>query len=352
MFVPSNKTLALLADIESRIDPEVEEHFLAQWRGFLNGQFDGDIFWPQRTHTSQPGEALPEININDALADYDLMLQRELAGVSHALSTPCHNLCVRANYGTGILSSVFGAQIFRMPYATNTLPTTHPFDTPARIAEIIAAGIPDLDTGFGKQVFEMGEIFAKVFAKYPKISKYVTLYHPDLQGPLDIAELLWGSDMFYAMYDEPEQVHALLALITDTYTAFMQRWERICPLREDMNPHWANVWHRGKLMLRNDSAMNISPEMYSEFAAPYDGLLLARFGGGAVHFCGRGDHYIDRLCALPGLFGINLSQPEYNDMEKIYQNSVDKGICILGFHPTRAKQDVTRPGGFGHRLSI
>ena len=36
---------------------------------------------------------------------------------------------MRANYGTGILSSVFGAQVFEMPRHTNTLPTTKPLGT-------------------------------------------------------------------------------------------------------------------------------------------------------------------------------------------------------------------------------
>ena len=217
---------------------------------------------------------------------------------------------------------------------------------------MVERGLPDLDTGFGKRLFECGEIFAEVFSKYPKISKYVSVYHPDLQGPLDIAELLWGGEMFYAMYDEPELVHAALQLITDTYTAFMNRWNEICPLREDINPHWGTVWYRGKVLIRNDSAMNLSPDMYEEFAAPYDGLLLERFGGGAVHFCGRGDHYIGRLCKLSGLTGINLSQPQYNDMETIYRNTVDRGINILALNRDRARDDLGREGGYRHRLSI
>jgi len=352
MFQPSEKTLALLEDIERRIDPEVEEDFLAQWRTFLSGEFEGEIFQVIRKKVTSPGESVPSVNINDAIGDYDLMLQRELAGVSNALNTQTQNLCVRANYGTGILSSTFGAEIFVMPYEMNTLPTTRAFNDTERIRAMVAAGMPDLETGFGKQVFEMGRIYSEVFARYPKIQKYVTVYHPDLQGPLDIAELLWGGEMFYAMYDEPELVHATLQLITDTYTAFMHRWEKICPLREDINPHWGTVWYRGKVLIRNDSAMNLSPDMYEEFAAPYDGLLFARFGGGAVHFCGRGDHYIERLCKLPGLTGVNLSQPQYNDMETIYRNTVDQGINILAFNRDRAREDLGRAGGYRHRLSI
>jgi hypothetical protein len=95
--------------------------------------------------------------------------------------------------------------------------------------------------------------------------------------------------------------------------------------------------------------MNLSPDMYDEFAAPYDGALLKRYGG-AVHFCGRGDHYVKSLCSLEGLYGINMSQPHLNDMEVIYQHSVDQGIKLLAFNKAVAQNDLTRPGGFRHNL--
>ena len=48
MYQPSAKTIALLEDLERRIDPQVEEDFLSQWRSFLNGKFTGEIFTPKR----------------------------------------------------------------------------------------------------------------------------------------------------------------------------------------------------------------------------------------------------------------------------------------------------------------
>jgi hypothetical protein len=349
MYQPSKQTIAMLEDIERRIDPETEEDFQNQWRDFLYDRFDGEIFTPVRKKHSQPSFTYPKININDAIADYDLMLQSQLCGTSYAL-TKSDNLCIRTNYGTGILSSLFGAEIFVMPYEMNTLPTTRSLNDTEKIRAIVEKGMPDLETGFGKRVFECGKVYAEILQKYPKIAKYVDVYHPDLQGPLDICELLWGGEMFYAMYDEPELVHAILQLITDTYTAFMERWHKLFPAREDMNPHWAGLWHRGNILLRNDSAMNLSPSLYEEFSVPYDSALLSHFGGGAMHYCGRGDHYIEQLCSIPDLYGVNLSQPHLNDMEKIYRNTVDKGIKILSFNRDYAVKDKDREGGFHHNL--
>ncbi|MBQ8407794.1 MAG: hypothetical protein IJY39_02905 [Clostridia bacterium] len=352
MFKPGAKSIALIEDIERRIDPEVEEDFLAQWRSFLFGGFKGELFSPIRKKLSAPTEEPVRIHINDAIEDYDMMLQMQLSQVSASLNSKNRCLCLRANYGTGIMSSVLGAEMFMMPRNMSTLPTTKACNDPEWIRAMVERGVPDLRTSLGKKVFEFSEECAELFAKYPKFSKYVTMYHPDLQGPLDVCELLWGGEMFYSMYDEPELVHGALSLITETYTRFMNEWHKLFPASEEMNPHWESFYHRGKLVLRSDSAMNISPDLYREYSLPYDKLLLERFGGGIVHFCGRGDHYIDILCQLPELYGINMSQPEYNDMEKIYKNTVDKGIKIFAFQKKQAEDDIGRAGGFHGNVHV
>ena len=350
MYQPSAKTRALLEDIERRIDPEVEEDFCKQWEDFLFDRFEGEVFMPRRKRLSTPTVEYPRINVNDAIKDYDLMLQSELATISYSLGNPSRTLgCWVGSYGTGLLSSVLGAKIFVPPYECNTPPTTRTVGD-SEIRAMIERGIPSLDNGFGRPTFECGSFFAEAFSKYPKISKYVNVYHPDLQGPLDIAELLWGSEMFYAMYDEPELVHSLLSLITDTFSALMRRWQTVFPSAPNIN-HYKFYHYRGTLILRCDSAMNLSPELYREFAVPYDTLLYERFGGGAMHFCGRGDHYIAELAKTPGLTGVNLAQPQYNDMETIYQNTVDKGIKILILDKQQALGDKNREGGFHNCLS-
>jgi hypothetical protein len=50
-----------------------------------------------------------------------------------------------------------------------------------------------------------------------------------------------------------------------------------------------------------------------------------------MHFCGRGDHYIEAICEMKGITAVAMSQPHLNDMEVIYRNTVDKGIKLVGF---------------------
>lgn len=107
----------------------------------------------------------------------------------------------------------------------------------------------------------------------------------------------------------------------------MHAWIPLVPAHDGYSMHWS-MMHRGGLMLPDDSAMNLSPGMVAEFIVPYDQRLLGTFGGGAIHFCG-GDHYIDALSTMEGLHAVHLLQPEYNDMEAIFRNTVDRNIRII-----------------------
>ena len=323
---------AYLEDLERRIDPAEEDRIYAQWVDFLDGRFDGDIFSPHRTKESPPSLDWPTVRINAALNDFDQMTLQQFALVSKILEEGGGAMLdVRANYGSSILPSLFGVEMFFMDDALNVLPTSRPLaGGKDAIRAAIDCGVPNLDAGQGAKVFETGRRFMAVKQRYPKIGRCVQVYHPDIQGPMDVCELLWGSSIFYDLVDEPDLVHSLLELITETYTQFLRKWQSIVPVMGKYTTHWGSL-QKGVIALRDDSAMNLSPAMFDEFIRPYDSELLKRFGGGTVHFCGRGDHYIDMACAMEGMTAIFMSQPDYNDMEVIYRATVDRGIPLLQF---------------------
>lgn len=332
---------ACLSDLENRISDEVETVLMNQWRDFCDGKNRAPLFQPRRPEKRPPAVQWPRVRVNQTLADNDAMLIQQLAMCSDTLANGTGAfLCVRANYGASILTSLFGPENFIMDDETNTLPTNRPLADPKNaVKNLLKAGVPDLNQGWGKKVFEMGRYYLNVFSKYPGIRKHVHIYHPDLQGPLDNCELLWGSEIFYDLVDEPGLVKDFLDLVTRTYIAFMREWEKIVPFKKGYNVHWSML-HKGNIMLRNDSAMNISPDMYDEFSFPYDRALMAEFGGGGMHFCGRGDHWFPKASELPGLSALQMSQPEYNDMETIYKNTVDKNITLLSLRKDAADEMV------------
>lgn len=328
-----------LDDLENRFDRETEDALENEWATFLRGESPTDIFSPSRAKAAPPSIEWPRIFINDALGDQALMLLRELAGVSDALTHARGSVPgIRSNYGTSILSSLFGVEIFFMARDLDTLPTNKPLPGgTAAIRKLVDAGVPDIDRALTAKAFDTAAYYVDALKPYPKIREYVRIYHPDFQGPVDILELVWGSDFFMEFYDNPELVKECLELMTETYISAMTRWNEIVPPPKNRSiMHWSFA-HRGTITLRNDSAMNLSPETYEEFVMPHDHRLLEHFGGGVMHFCGRGDHWLDLLARSPHLTGINMSQPHYNDMEKIYRHTIDLGIPLLSFNRATAE---------------
>lgn len=324
---------AYLEDLEQRIDPEVEEDLLRQWQEFWEGPPQEGVFRPRRRKRAPSSVKWPKITVNESLEDVERMALRQLSGCSDFLAGGSGRVMnIRANYGTGTLPSLFGAEIFVMDAALDTLPTTKPIPGGTEgVKRLLDRGVPDLHGGYGGKCFTTAARYLEWLKDYPKVSKYVHVYHPDVQGPMDVCEMLWGSDVFVEFLDQPAVVKAFLGLITETYVRYMQKWLELVPPRGDYAAHWG-YYVRGRVVLRNDSAMNLSGAMYEEFVEPFDQQILDAFGGGAMHFCGKGDHYIHRLGRLRKLYAVDLSQPQYNDMELIYKHTLDCGIKLLGLN--------------------
>ena len=331
-----------LDDLEARIDPQVEGRLWQEWIDFTDDRFQGDLFSPRRSVGAPPQVDWPKVSVNDGLKDYELMALQQYGMCSDMLDSGSGMLMnVRCNYGTGIIPLLFGVELFVMDEETNTLPTSHPLHDLDAIRRLVDAGVPDIRQRYMAQVLEMADLYAGIAAQYPKIARYVQIYHPDLQGPMDIVEVVWGSSVFYSLYDRPDLVKALLEIVTQTYVECMRAWTDLIPFREGGNAHWG-LYHKGNIMLRDDSAMNLSPPMVEEFIRPYDQRLLNEFGGGAIHYCGKGDHYAPILAQMDNLYAINLSQPEYNDMDIIFDNIVDNGIKVIGLRRDAGDKAITR----------
>lgn len=317
-----------LERLEEAIDLDWERRKIDTWKRVLDFQpTDGGFESCRGVDGKQPGD-WPRIRINDAIQDPARMLLRELAMTYEVACRRTHHIPnIRCNYGTCIMPSLFGAQTFWMDDDLDTLPTSRPVGESA-IDALLDKGIPDLSAGFGRQVFETAEYFKTMLAPYPKISEVVWIYHPDLQGPIDIVEMLWGSNIFYAFYDQPDKVKAITEIVTQTYIRVLTRWFEVVPPRTTQYmAHWGSLW-KGQALLRNDSIVNLSVDMYKEFVRPYDQRILDTFGSGAIHFCGHADHCIDALCECRHLTAINPSQPHLNDMRRIHAASVGRGVVL------------------------
>ena len=335
-----SRLISLLDRLEQAIDCDTEEILRKDWENFWEKGSDTPFFSPERKKKQQ--FPVPSVSLNDTLSQdtegLTLLLIREYAGCLSALAGN-GQLCVRANYGVGILPSLFGAEFFYMPQEYQQLPNVRPLGL-ERMEGQMEKGVPPLKNGCGGMVLAAGECMAEIARRYPNIGRFVWCYHPDLQGPMDAAELLCGSELFYQLADDPQWVHQLLGLLTNTYCALLEAWWDRVGYGQEFSCHWGMV-QKGRVMLREDSAMNLSSQMVEDYLLPYDREILSRYGG-CLHVCGKGDHYLSLYAPISGFYGINMSQPEYNDMEQVYRFTIDQGKRIIGLNRSQARTDCSR----------
>ena len=97
-------------------------------------------------------------------------------------------------------------------------------------------------------------------------------------------------------------------------------------------------------MIRDDTPVMLSQAQYLEFVKPYDQRLLDAFGG-CIHFCGCGDQFVEPMAASANLYGIHASQPELNDMNKLWRVAREHRLVLLGlpeaYLPGDARTGVT-----------
>jgi uroporphyrinogen-III decarboxylase len=157
----------------------------------------------------------------------------------------------------------------------------------------------------------------------------VSLYHCDLQGPFDTAHLIWGTDIFSAIYDCPELVHALLGLVTEGYLRVLELEKASIGEGKDTCLHWGLV-ARGGTVIREDSATLLSPAAYQAFAAPYTARILKAWGG-VIHFCGNGHHLWELMTRMDGLTGVNLGNPERYDLAQLVARLEPQRLNVVGW---------------------
>ena len=236
-------------------------------------------------------------------ADMGKMMFNELASFANRLDVKDYTLpTIRANYGVGILPSLFG---LNCRIINNDMPWVDHADSDT-VKQIIKKGVPAHTEGFGARIIETYDFYRQTLKDYPTCQKAIRLYHPDYQGPFDVAHLIYGADIYLDLYDDPELIHELLAVVTDTY---IDTVKRVKPLLNDetgdgFSYHWSNLFP-GNIVLRNDSAVNLSPSMYLEFVKPYDDRIAAAVGGASMHYCGRGEQWIHEMAKSEGILGYN-----------------------------------------------
>jgi hypothetical protein len=284
-----------------------------------------------------PWDAFTRYDYRESFGNPAAMLQNALLNrvVPGVLLKDWSPLAIRNDHGTIQVASVLGGA-WKM--YENNYPCVSHFDSDTDIEKMLDEPLPAgiSERGIMPISIATARFYNAKLCEFPSCKKAIQISMPDLQGPIDTAEMLWGSDIYYAFYDNPELLGRLLARVTETLLA-MEKVFR--PLTFDRLDPGANAQHGymipGRLLIRNDSSILITPDMYARQVQPHDEKILKELGGGSIHFCGNGEHLIEKMLGIEHLRGLDFGDSRSMDIGRICAMCRERGIAVSNVNPPR-----------------
>jgi len=323
-----------LIELLDRLQPDEEilrharRRQAAVWRGE-----QPDVL-PILVHGTLPDDlaALPRYNLKECWYDPEKMLWNAVLDMIAALEARSDAVpSMRANLGCGIMASVFGCrqEVFedKMPWIVRHLSRE----------EIEAADVRDASRrGDIPRVLEYMAYFVE------RLEGRAAVYCSDVQGPFDTAHLVYGDDLFTALYDDPAFVHALLEKVTDVYIEVVRAMKAVNGEPDDAAYHYNQLYVEGAgTRTSEDTTTLISAEHVEEFAVPYTARAFEPFGG-YVHYCGDGATLRRPFMALDSVKGFNFGDPQMHDMRAVLREFIEAGKVYYGSFPRFEGEDLKR----------
>ena len=239
-------------------------------------------------------------------------------------------LAIRNDHGTIQIGTVLGGQ---WKLHEDNFPWIATVDN----IEIIADGDQlHLEKSVLPRSLETLVFYREKLKEHPPCAEAIQISMPDLQGPMDTGDLMWGSKIFFSFRDNPDVLKKLVGRIVETMLDIAARFR---PYTRNHLDSAANTQHGymipGRLLIRNDSSIMLSPDMYAEFVLAHDARFLKEIGTGSVHFCGNGQHLITRMLEIPDLQGLDLGQPNLMDVRAIYGASKERKVAVTNLNLSR-----------------
>ncbi len=295
--------------------------------------------WRHVQHAQPDG--WPAIPYAEAFRDVGKMLVAELQrAYEGARLRDDRAFTIRANYGLPISPSMVGCTYEQQG---NEMPWVDPLPDRDAIVAAVARGVPDLNAGLGARVWETEQQWLAWLEPYPNLRQTVRIGAPDGQGPFSIANHLIGNAIFTWVVDDPDLVHDVLVLCTETCIAIAQHHKSLVGEPEDVGYSFSYRL-KGGGRISDDSAVLVSGRMYRRFAVPYNAQVGAALRGVMVHFCGQGDQIFGPLAETPGVTSINFGNPEMQDFAARYAIAQAHGVALLWDGPLGPEHDAITTG--------
>jgi len=244
---------------------------------------------------------------------------------------PC---TIRANFGTVLVASMFGARVEQID--DNPPWVRHDGDARKKLHAVPDHDPLDFSRGWCPLVVEMCQFYRSVLAYYGELESIVQVVLPDLQGPFDNLELVVGSDLFAELYANEDLVRRALDAMAAAQIGLARHLKPYITEKAEGFSHQHATTVKGSILLRNDSVILMSPEMYRDIVAPCDERVMKELGGGGgIHTCGKAGGHVPAFLELPSVLCLDLGQSELNDVDRIYAQLEQRRIPLTRLKVSR-----------------
>lgn len=249
-------------------------------------------------------------------------------------------LCVEYSlYDTHYIDKIFGGHV----YLHGDQWHTDYLQTP-----VGSLKMPDLETD---ETWSLSRRAAKAFldadVKLPLFGL------PTLSSPLNILVNLYGEEALVAMFEDEAAVRHDLGIINDVIRS-LHRWYIENIPAEQLQPviSWERTQPHGFGQLCGCTTQLLGTELYRDFIAPLDDMLLGEYeNGGMIHLCGAHAQHIETFASMPHLRAIQINDRACADLE-LYLDGLRKDqIIYLNPCKEMSAEEAVRLSG-GERLVI
>jgi hypothetical protein len=278
-------------------------------------------------------------------ADVEKLLAEALAQVRAAGNNPDDGIPVaRADLGTTLFPSALGLK-FRVDEDTHPWLVEH-------LDLVRYAGLEGLADGFDGALAQRGE-FPLAAAFYRRLEEErragrlpapVLPYVPDNQGVFDLTHLVVGSDVFYALSDDPAGLVAAQERSLELFLAGSRFFKDLLGEDEHSMVHGhgmcSGAWFPDTgIRVSEDSCTLIAKTDIERFCLPFLERAIGPFGRGFLHFCGHHEDFLRMAAEHPLVSTVNLGNPERYDLGEVFSWCGRTGTAYFGHLPKAADED-------------
>lgn len=128
-------------------------------------------------------------------------------------------------------------------------------------------------------------------------------------GPMDIANVIRGNDIFYDIYEEPENLKKLMDFCQKATLFTLTRQKELIDVVGGGVITGFGVWLEGNSIghISEDASTMISPEQFKEFGVPYTEKVTGLFDHVFMHVHALGAHNLPLIAGIDKIDNIEIS---------------------------------------------